>query len=261
MDQTRSVDDLLPAAEYWRRPGPVELFEHNDDVLPFETDLLATTAAIAARTGPLQRVRVIGVGAGRELQAVRDVAPGAVIEASDISAPMIDACRRHVERTGLERIELSTAALADLSPDAGRADLVVAINAVLCYLTTDDERARGVAALADLVRPGGALAVVVQQRNGRPDWAAFFALRAVATRLGMAPGAPGDRRNDDGEAALLVHHYRPSELRTLLHGVGFTDVEILSLRAWGRRHGHRIRRRSPNPLLLTAVRGDDAAPR
>jgi SAM-dependent methyltransferase len=259
MDQTRTVDDLLSAAEYWRRPGPVELFEHNGDVLPFETDLLATAASIAGRTGSVQRVRVIGVGAGRELQAVRDVAPDAVIEASDISAPMIDACRRHVERTGMERIELSTAALADLTPDAGRADLVVAINAVLCYLTTPHERARGLSALADLVRPGGALVVVVQQRNGRPDWAAFFALRALATRVGLAPGAPGDRRNDDGEAALLVHHYRPSELRGLLHDAGFADVQVVSLRAWGRRHGHRIRRRSPNPLLLTAVRRADAA--
>ncbi len=259
MDQTRHVDDLLPAAEYWRRPGPVEVFEHNADVLPFETDLLASAAATASRTGPVQRVRVIGVGAGRELQAVRDVAPDAVIEASDISAPMIDACRRHVERAGLERIELATAALADLTPDAGRADLVVAINAVLCYLTTPQERERGAAALADLVRPGGTLAVVVQQRNGRPDWAVFFGLRALATRAGLAPGAPGDRRNDDGDAALLVHHYRPSELRALLHQAGFTDVQIVSLRAWGRRHGHRIRRRSPNPLLLTAVRRDDAA--
>ncbi|MFN7147890.1 MAG: class I SAM-dependent methyltransferase [Microthrixaceae bacterium] len=252
------MDDLLPAAEYWRRPGPVELFERNGDVLPFETDLLARAAAVASRTGPVQRVRVIGVGAGRELPAVRDIAPDAVIEASDISAPMIDACRRHVVRARLERVELSTAALEDLSPDAGRADLVVAINAVLCYLTTPRERERGVAALADLVRPGGTVAVVVQQRNGRADWAVFFALRGLATRVGLAPGATGDRRNHDGEAALLVHHYRPSELRALLLDVGFTDVEVVSLRAWGRRHGHRIRRRSPNPLLLTAVRRDGA---
>ena len=98
------------------------------------------------------------------------------------------------------------------------------------------------------------MAIVVQQRNGRPDWATWFALRGLAARLGAATGEPGDRVNGHGEATLLVHHYGRAELRRMFQDAGFEHIAVESLRSWGRRAGEPVPLRSPNPLLMTAVR-------
>jgi len=95
---------------------------------------------------------------------------------------------------------------------------------------------------------------VVHQRNGRPDWATFFALRALAARVGLTDGRAGDRRIRHDSRTMLFHHYTPAELRRLLGAGGFDDVRVRSLRSWARASGHRIPWRSPNPLLVVAAR-------
>ena len=185
---------------------------------------------------------------------MRAAAPDAVIAAWDVSPTMVEAARSRVAADGLDGVEVGCADVADLLPDKGAADAVIAINAVLSYLVTADHRRRSVRATFGLLRPGGALAAVVQQRNGRADWALWFALRGLAARTRTAHGGPGDRTNVQGDMKLLVHHYSRRELVRTFTGAGFTDLDVLSLRRWARGHGDRVPLRSPNPLMLTARR-------
>ena len=53
---------------------------------------------------------------------------------------------------------------------------------------------------------------------------------------------------------MRFHHYTPREVSRALRTAGFGDVAVESLRAWARRTGHRIPGRSPNPLMVTAMR-------
>jgi SAM-dependent methyltransferase len=244
------------AAEYWSSPEVVDAFvERNRAPLPYEESLLTTAAQRAARDGALRRVHVLGVGGGRELPAVRAAAPDAELHAWDISEAMVDRCRRFVARSDLGAVHVRCGDLTDLPADVPPADLVVGVNAVCSYLTSATARARAAASMARLLRPGGAVAVVVQQRRGRPDWALWFAIRSFATRLRLAPGEPGDRINGHGDDRLLVHHYTARELRRMFHRAGFEEIELQSLRSWGRSRGRPVPTGSPNPLLLTAERG------
>jgi SAM-dependent methyltransferase len=223
--------------------------------LPVEDALLAEAVGRAGGAGAVEQVVVVGVGAGRELAAVRDAAPNAAIVAFDLSPGMVAAARRQVDDTGLEGIEVHVGDITGDHPRGERpADLVVATNAVLCYPHGSRGRELAFASLASLARPGAALMAVVQQRNGRPDWAVWFAARDALVRLGLVAGGPGDRRNERDGASLLVHHYGVAELRSELERAGFHDAAVRSLRSWARREGRKVPLRSPNPLVVTAVR-------
>lgn len=261
MHQNPGMPRPRSAAAYWSSPGIADAFvDRNQTLLRYEEDLVRTAAGRATASGPVDRIHVMGVGGGRELPAVRAVAPEAEVFAWDISPAMVDRCRTFVDRAGLDGVHVEVGDLTDLEPAGTPADLVIGINAVCCYLTSRDARRRGATTMADLLRPGGAVAIVVQQRNGRPDWATWFALRALVARLGLAPGEPGDRVNGHGEDSLLVHHYGRGELRQMFTAAGFDTIHIESLRHWGRRAQEPVPLRSPNPLLMTAVRAADPPP-
>lgn len=238
--------------EFWSQGSQVEAFPATTGALAYETALLVEAAALAATTGPLRSIHVIGVGTGRELAGTRAAIPAVPIRAWDISEPMVEACRRHVVDQGLTDVDVGCRDLTELTAADGPADVVVLLNAVLCYLGDTDTRQQAAVALRALLRPGGTLAAVVHQPNGRPDWATWFAARGLLARLGLLPGGPGDRRIEHGEASMLFHHYRPAELVEMLGAAGMDDVRVQSLRSWARRTGHRIPRRSPNPLLILA---------
>jgi SAM-dependent methyltransferase len=245
----------LSAGEYWGRPEAVASMPAATGALPVEEALLAEAVDRAGGTGAVHRVAIVGVGAGRELTAVRAAAPEAAIVAFDISPAMVAAARRQVADAGLDGIEVHVGDIEDDPPRGERAaDLVVATNAVLCYPIGTAARERAFAGLASLARPGAALMLVVQQRNGRPDWAAWFAGRTALARLGLLAGGPGDRRNERDGAALLVHHFGANELRRHLERAGFREPAVRSLRSWARTEGRPVPWRSPNPLVVTAVR-------
>jgi SAM-dependent methyltransferase len=245
----------LSAGEYWGRSEAVASMPAAAGALPVEEALLAEAVGRAGGTAAVRQVVVVGVGAGRELAAVRNAAPEAEILAFDISPAMVAAARREATDAGLDRVEVRVGDVAGEAPRAERAaDLVVATNAVLCYPEGRAARERAFAGLASLARPGAGLMLVVQQRNGRLDWAVWFAARGVLARLGLVAGGPGDRRNVRDGAALLVHHFGAAELRGHLERAGFVDPTVRSLRSWARGEGRAVPRRSPNPLVVTAVR-------
>lgn len=240
------------ARRFWSQRSQVEAFPVATGPLAYESALLRDAAGLAASTGPLRSVHVIGVGAGRELEGTRDAIPGVPIRAWDISEPMVDACRRHVAERGLTDVTVECRDITELTAGDGPADVVVLLNAVLCYLGDPATRRDAAAAVRLLMRPGGTLAAVVHQPNGRPDWAAWFAARGVLTRVGLLDGGPGDRRIRHGDASMLFHHYRPREMVGWLTAAGMPDVRVRSLRSWARATGHHIPVRSPNPLLVLA---------
>jgi len=240
--------------EFWSQQSQVVAFPGTAESLPYETSLIEDAAAVARRSGPVDDVHVIGVGTGRELGGTRRLLPSAHLHAWDVSGPMVEACRELVAQQGWGDVVVDQADVVELTAAAGPADLAILVNAVLCYVNTQERRVAAVSALHSVLRPGGALAIVVHQRNGRPDWAGYFALRALAVRFGLADGQAGDRRIRHDSRTMLFHHYTPGELRRLLAAGGFDEVHVRSLRSWARATGHRIPRRSPNPLLVVAVR-------
>ena len=254
MQQTLGMDQSSPSEEFWSQDSQVEAFSQNSKVLPYETDLLAEAIAGAVATGEVKEVHAVGVGTGRELPAVRALLAEAKISAWDVSEPMVRACAAFIQERGLTNITIGQADIVDLGSQVHKADLVVLLNAILCYVNTQQDRCRALLALHGLLRPGGTIAVVVHQPNSRPDWALWFGIRSMLCSLSLAEGSSGDRRISHGESTMLFHHFRPNELRRLLTDSGFEQIRIRSLRAWSRETGHRIPLRSPNPLMITAVR-------
>lgn len=238
---------------FWSQESQVASFPADVGALPYEIDLVRSAATVSARAGVVADVHVIGVGTGRELSGTRAAIPDTALTAWDISEQMVDACRDYITRTGMDNVVVRCKDLTRLSAEDGPADVAVLLNAVLCYLSTPDERESAFAALRRLVRPGGSICAVVHQPNGRPDWAAWFAARRAMTRMGMAQGAPGDRLITHGGRSMLFHHYRPSEITGLLRLNGFDAVNVRSLRSWARSTGKRIPVKSPNPLLVIAA--------
>ncbi|CAB4530709.1 unannotated protein [freshwater metagenome] len=254
MQQTLGMDQPSAAEEFWSQDSQVEAFSKNSDVLLYESDLIAEAIAAASTTGEVKEVHAVGVGTGRELPAVRALLPEAKISAWDVSEPMVQACSAFVQDQGLTNISVGQADIVDLSSHGTNADLVVLLNAILCYVNTPQDRRRALLALHGLLRSGGTIAVVVHQPNSRPDWAMWFGFRSLLCRLSLAEGSSGDRRISHGDSTMSFHHFRPTELRRLLTESGFEHIRIRSLRTWSRETGHRIPWRSPNPLMVTAVR-------
>lgn len=243
---------VVGVEEYWSRPSAVDSAETWGEPLPYEIDLLRRGIERAGGASTCSVVASLGVGAGRELTAIRDAVPAATIRAIDISAPMIERCRQTARRLQVDDVQFEVAAIRDAERHPS-VDVAVAFGAVLSYPIGDDDRLATLRGIRSLLRPGGAVALVVQQRNGRPDWAAWFAGRGVAHRLGAFRLAPGDRVASDGDASLAFHHYSRRELTGLLARCGFTELWVASLREWARSTGHRIPRQSPNPLLVLAT--------
>jgi hypothetical protein len=167
---------------------------------------------------------------------------------------MVQACREHVRAAGWDDVVVGRAAIEELQrPDGEAADVVVALGAVLGYATGAAARHRTMEVVAGLLRPGGALTAVVQQRHGRPDWALYFAVRSLLEHTPLLHDGVGNRRSRHGDGSVLFHHYDAEELSRLATGAGFDDVHVSSLRQWARERGARLPRRSPNPLILHAV--------
>lgn len=254
MRQTLPMGEPETAEDFWSRDELVRAYRDAGEALLYEEHAIADAATRARRSGDLHDVHVLGVGGGRELGAIRTLTAASHVYAWDISQPMVDACRAHVRSQEWPDVEVGRCAVADLArPDGVAADVVIALGAVLGYGTTPEERRRSCSVLAALLRPGGALAAVVQQRHGRPDWSLYFALRAVRERTPWRGDGDGNRRSRHGDSSVLFHHFGAEELEDLLRSAGFTEVDVRSLRSWGRANGVRIPLRSPNPLIVTAT--------
>lgn len=256
MGQTSDMTGAESTEEFWSRPELVDAYLQEDTALPYEVDAIDTAVRLARRTGPVETVHVMGVGAGRELGAVRASSEATAVYAWDISAPMVRACGEHAHARGWFDVHVGQRAVADVRPtDTAAADVVVALGAVLGYDTTPESRRRTARALADLSRPGAGLAAVVQQRYGRPDWGFYFAVRSAAGLMTARSASIGNRHSRHGSASVAFHHFTSRELNSLLTDAGFVDVSVTSLRSWARATGASVPLRSPNPLIVTATAG------
>jgi SAM-dependent methyltransferase len=248
------VTNRESAEEFWSRPDLVAAYREAGSALAYEVDAVQAATDAARRSGPVDAVHVLGVGGGRELGEIRRVTGARMIHAWDISEPMVQTCREHVRVNGWDDVVVGRAAIDELQrPDGEAADVVVALGAVLGYATDAAAREQAMAVIAGLLRPGGALTAVVQQRHGRPDWSLYFAARSLLERTPLLHDGQGNRRSRHGDGSVLFHHYDAPELSRLAAGAGFDDVRVTSLRSWARDHGARLPRRSPNPLILHAV--------
>ncbi len=242
------------AEEFWSRPDLVAAYQDAGTALAYEVDAVTAATDAARRCGPIDSVHVLGVGGGRELGAIRQITGARTVHAWDISEPMVQACREHVVDSGWDDVVVGQAAIDELERPGGvPADVVIALGAVLGYGTDPPARRRTLAAIAALLRPGGGFTAVVQQRNGRPDWALYFAARSLLERTPWGSDGDGNRRSRHGSGSVLFHHYRAQELVDLVEAAGFTDVRVTSLRTWARSRDAHLPWRSPNPLILTAV--------
>ena len=239
---------------FWSQPDLVASYSRPGGALDYERDAVEDAVARARRTGPVRTVHVLGIGAGRELPAIRELVGSAKIVGWDISAPMVEACRSLVEREGIDDVELHQGDLLDVARVGDEpADVLIALGAVLGYLSDPPDREAATDALRRLARTGAGLAAVVQQRAGRPDWATWFALRSVAQVITRRGPGHGNRRSWHADQSTRFHHYTRRELAQLTARHSFTDVEIRSLRQWARGRSDRLPLRSPNPLILNAT--------
>jgi ubiquinone/menaquinone biosynthesis C-methylase UbiE len=186
---------------------------------PFERRTAARTAvvwdAVRALLEGTGEQQVLDIGGGTGGFAVRVAAQGNRITVIDPSPDALAALARRADEEGVaDRVtglqgDLDT--LRELAP-AGSADLV------LCHgvLGLVDDPAAALQAIASVLRPDGALSLVVSQRH-----AAVLA-RAMAGHFTQAMRLLEGDLQPTGESRSSEHRFTTDELTPLLEGAGFT---------------------------------------
>lgn len=244
---------VIDATEFWSHEDVVRATSESTECEVYEIDLIDDALRLADGPEDLM-IHVVGVGAGRELATIRRLAPGAEIRAFDIAEPMVAVCRERVRAAGLQ-VEVSTRSMSSLTSSDGPADVIVSLGAVLGCITPASERTAALRGAHRVLRPGGVLALVVNQRRGRPDWAIWFGLRDLVVRPFRAGDEAGDRYSGPPGRSSRHHHFTRRELRRALRSAGFKEAAMGSLRSRTRPSRQRPPARSPNPLVCLAVRG------
>lgn len=109
----------------------------------------------------------VGCGTGRLLAAVHGAWPGMKLTGIDLSRPYLDEARRLIGRTA--RVKLDEAAAEALPHDDASLDLVV--SSFLLHELPKEIRAKAIAEMARVVKPGGLVVIVDSlQKGDRPDW-------------------------------------------------------------------------------------------
>ncbi len=165
-------------------------------------------------------VRVLDVGGGTGGFAVRVAALGHHVTVVDPSPDALAILDRRSEETGVaDRVvgvqgDLDT--VPGLVPDAG-------IDVVLCHgvLERVEDHAGAVQSIAEVLRPGGTLSLLVGQLH------AAVVARAVAGHFRQARGLL-----DGGAATDPVHRFTVAEATRLLEDAGFTDVTVHGVRVF-----------------------------
>lgn len=129
---------------------------------------LAPIAAwLADRNQREVRALDVGCGTGRLLAALHGAWPGMRLTGIDLSRPYLDEARRLVGRTA--RVKLEEAAAESL-PFA-EASLDLAVSSFLLHELPKEIRAKAIAEMARVVKPGGLVVIVDSlQKGDRPDW-------------------------------------------------------------------------------------------
>lgn len=129
---------------------------------------LAPIAAwLADRNQRDVRALDVGCGTGRLLAALHGAWPGMRLTGIDLSRPYLDEARRLIGRTA--RVKLEEAAAESLPFAEASLDLVV--SSFLLHELPKEIRAKVIAEMARVVKPGGLVVIVDSlQKGDRPDW-------------------------------------------------------------------------------------------
>ena len=181
---------------------------------------LAADLASNEATGVLQ---VLDVGGGTGGMAVPLAGLGHRVTVVDPSPDALAALHRRAAESGVEHlvraVQADTATLADVI-DPASFDLVCC-HGVLEYV---DDPAAAVAAVAEGVRPGGVVSLLVAQRS------AVVIARALAGRFAEAAHALDDPDGRWGDADPLPRRYDESTLVQLVTGAGLRVQQVHGVR-------------------------------
>lgn len=153
--------------------------------------------------------RVLDVACGTGRHAVALAARGHQVTCVDMSADYLAATRRRAQSQGVE-VELVQADMRDLSSlPQGSFDAAVNMYTSFGYFHRDEDNVRSLAAIADVLRPGGRLLVDVINR----DW---FVRNFFPSEFASAPGSEfviRDYEETDGTIILHQNVFDPESSR------------------------------------------------
>ena len=242
--QNRST--CVPNVEFWDSAAVVQTQQADPYLHWYERHLIDSAAQIlASKSVHVRLIHGVGCGPGRELPLVRQAFPDARIIASDIAPKMIDACIMNLEKWGCNSgVELKCCPASLLVADAEAADLVIALNNMLTYVTPKSERHKTFHAFRSILRPGGLLIGTVHHRWGKPVKSGYFLLQLIAHATRLSSQELGDHIGGFAGLSTLRHYYTAGELRALLSTTGFVPLMTLSLASLARQVG-----RKHNPIF------------
>ena len=187
-----TLDDELPPGtqadglpDYYRQNFHFQsdgwLSEHSAALYDTQVEVLFTGAADAMRRRALAPIAVwlqdrnqrevrgldVGCGTGRLLASLHGAWPGMKLTGIDLSAPYLEEARRLIGRTA--RVKLDEAAAEALPFDDASLDLVV--SSFLLHELPKEIRARVLAEMARVAKPGGLVVIVDSlQKGDHPPW-------------------------------------------------------------------------------------------
>ncbi|MCL2419909.1 MAG: class I SAM-dependent methyltransferase [Conexibacteraceae bacterium] len=164
-----------------------------------------------------QRVLELAAGPGDTgFMAARLIEPDGTLISSDASAAMLDVARERAQEQGIANVEFKQLQLEWIDLEAASVDAILCRWGVMLIVDPS-------AALREcrrVLKPGGRLALAVWDVREKNLWAAIpdGALVGLGHSQPTAAGAPG-----------MFALSAPGQLRELLDGAGFMDVEVETL--------------------------------
>ena len=165
-----------------------------------------------ARLEPGMRVLELACGTGDPaLEIARRVGPQGRVTATDLSAQMLDVCRKNASAAGLANLDFALADAEDLSFSSASFDRVTSRLGVMYFVDVK----RALAEIARVLVPGG---VVALQVWGPPDESPYFANAVGPFMQRLAPPPPPP------DAPSPVRFAPPGKLVDALTAAGFRDT-------------------------------------
>lgn len=187
--------------------------------------LLAEAAEATATSGTDDGLQVLDVGGGTGGFAVRVAELGHRVIVVDPNPDALAILDRRSDETGVaERVTGLQGELATVPQLVG----VGSVDVVLCHgvLELVDDPRQAMAAVAEVLRPGGRLSLLVGQRH------AAVVARAMAGHFAQARALLEEQLDEAGTTASRPHRFTAEEAARLLTGAGFVDLAVHAVRVF-----------------------------